>query len=116
LNLGGIAKGYAVDRAVGVLKERKIAAALVSDGAARLTGSVPARERRVERPDPVHSRPASYIAHSRRSRQLKFAALQRAADTVSLMNSREVRTASVALSRTPCGQIRKTAQIPGQGR
>jgi thiamine biosynthesis lipoprotein len=38
LDLGGIAKGYAVDRAVGVLKERKIAAALVSAGGSTIYG------------------------------------------------------------------------------
>src|SRR5262249_29054341 len=32
LDLGGIAKGYAVDRAVALLKERHVAAALVSAG------------------------------------------------------------------------------------
>jgi len=38
LDLGGIAKGYAVDRAVRVLKERKIAAALVSAGGSTIYG------------------------------------------------------------------------------
>jgi thiamine biosynthesis lipoprotein len=38
LDLGGIAKGYAVDRAVSVLKERKIAAALVSAGGSTIYG------------------------------------------------------------------------------
>jgi thiamine biosynthesis lipoprotein len=38
LDLGGIAKGYAVDRAVSVLKGRQIAAALVSAGGSTLYG------------------------------------------------------------------------------
>jgi FAD:protein FMN transferase len=38
LDLGGIAKGYAVDRAVAVLKERGIAAALVSAGGSTIYG------------------------------------------------------------------------------
>ncbi|PYQ14963.1 MAG: FAD:protein FMN transferase [Acidobacteria bacterium] len=38
LDLGGIAKGYAVDRAVSLLKSRRIAAALVSAGGSTLYG------------------------------------------------------------------------------
>lgn len=38
LDLGGIAKGYAVDRAVGLLKQRHIVAALVSAGGSTLYG------------------------------------------------------------------------------
>jgi thiamine biosynthesis lipoprotein len=38
LDLGGIAKGYAVDRAVRVLRQRQIAAALVSAGGSTLYG------------------------------------------------------------------------------
>jgi FAD:protein FMN transferase len=38
LDLGGIAKGYAVDRAVSVLKERQVAAALVSAGGSTIYG------------------------------------------------------------------------------
>ena len=38
LDLGGIAKGYAVDRVVGLLRERQIAAALVSSGGSTIYG------------------------------------------------------------------------------
>jgi thiamine biosynthesis lipoprotein len=38
LDLGGIAKGYAVDRVVGLLKRRQIAAALVSSGGSTIYG------------------------------------------------------------------------------
>ena len=38
LDLGGIAKGYAVDRVIGLLKERQIAAALVSSGGSTIYG------------------------------------------------------------------------------
>ena len=38
LDLGGIAKGYAVDRAVGLLRERQVPAALVSSGGSTLYG------------------------------------------------------------------------------
>jgi thiamine biosynthesis lipoprotein len=38
LDLGGIAKGYAVDRVVSLLKERKVAAALVSSGGSTIYG------------------------------------------------------------------------------
>ena len=38
LDLGGIAKGYAVDRAVGLLKSRRVAAALVSAGGSTIFG------------------------------------------------------------------------------
>jgi thiamine biosynthesis lipoprotein len=38
LDLGGIAKGYAVDRVVGLLKARQIAAALISSGGSTIYG------------------------------------------------------------------------------
>jgi thiamine biosynthesis lipoprotein len=38
LDLGGIAKGYAVDRAVGVLRQHGVAAALVSAGGSTIFG------------------------------------------------------------------------------
>jgi thiamine biosynthesis lipoprotein len=46
LDLGGIAKGYAVDRAVDVLKQRQIAAALVSSGGSTIyaLGAPPGRD------------------------------------------------------------------------
>ncbi len=59
LDLGGIAKGYAVDRAVAVLKERGIAAALVSAGGSTIYGlGVPpgASAWSVSLQDPVDSR------------------------------------------------------------
>ena len=46
LDLGGIAKGYAVDRAVGLLRERRISAALISAGGSTIyaLGSPPGRD------------------------------------------------------------------------
>ena len=38
IDLGGIAKGYAVDRAAEVLRRRKIAAALISAGGSSIYG------------------------------------------------------------------------------
>ena len=38
LDLGGIAKGYAVDRVVEILRQRQIAAALVSAGGSTVYG------------------------------------------------------------------------------
>jgi thiamine biosynthesis lipoprotein len=59
LDLGGIAKGYAVDRVVRLLKERQIAAALVSSGGSTIygLGAPPGREGwDVLLQDPVDSR------------------------------------------------------------
>lgn len=59
LDLGGIAKGYAVDRAVAVLRQRGIAAALVSSGGSTVfgLGAPPLRKAwDVEIQDPIDSR------------------------------------------------------------
>ena len=59
LDLGGIAKGYAVDRVVGLLRERPIAAALVSAGGSTIygLGAPPGRKGwDVVLQDPVDSR------------------------------------------------------------
>jgi thiamine biosynthesis lipoprotein len=59
LDLGGIAKGYAVDRVVGLLKERRIPAALVSAGGSTIygLGAPPGRHGwNVSIQDPVDSR------------------------------------------------------------
>ena len=58
LDLGGIAKGYAVDRAVSVLRSRGIKAALVSAGGSTIYGLGAPPERRgweVTIQDPVHA-------------------------------------------------------------
>jgi FAD:protein FMN transferase len=58
LDLGGIAKGYAVDRAVALLKARHVAAALVTAGGSTIygLGAPPRREGwAVELQDPLHS-------------------------------------------------------------
>jgi FAD:protein FMN transferase len=58
LDLGGIAKGYAVDRVVTLLKERQVAAALVSAGGSTIygLGAPPARDGwDVTIQDPIHS-------------------------------------------------------------
>jgi thiamine biosynthesis lipoprotein len=66
LDLGGIAKGYAVDRAVAVLREKGVAAALVSAGGSTIYGlGVPpgADAWEVTVQDPVHaSRTALAVA------------------------------------------------------
>jgi FAD:protein FMN transferase len=59
LDLGGIAKGYAVDRVVSLLKQRKVAAALVSSGGSTIyaLGAPPGRDGwDVALQDPLHSR------------------------------------------------------------
>ena len=62
LDLGGIAKGYAVDRAIAVLKARRIAAALVSAGGSTIygLGAPPGRTGwEVTIQDPIDSRRAA---------------------------------------------------------
>jgi thiamine biosynthesis lipoprotein len=62
LDLGGIAKGYAVDRAVAVLRGKGVLAALVSAGGSTVygLGAPPgARAWDVEIQDPVHARKAA---------------------------------------------------------
>ena len=59
LDLGGIAKGYAVDRVVALLKQRRVAAALVSAGGSTIyaLGAPPGRDGwDVAIQDPVDSR------------------------------------------------------------
>jgi FAD:protein FMN transferase len=62
LDLGGIAKGYAVDRVVGLLRQRHVVAALVSAGGSTIygLGAPPGREGwEVAIQDPVDSRKAA---------------------------------------------------------
>jgi thiamine biosynthesis lipoprotein len=62
LDLGGIAKGYAVDRVVGLLRQRHVAAALVSAGGSTIYGLGAPPGRRgwdVTIQDPVDSRKAA---------------------------------------------------------
>jgi thiamine biosynthesis lipoprotein len=62
LDLGGIAKGYAVDRVVGLLRQRHVVAALVSAGGSTIygLGAPPGREGwDVAIQDPVDSRKAA---------------------------------------------------------
>jgi thiamine biosynthesis lipoprotein len=64
LDLGGIAKGYAVDRVVALLKERQIAAALVSAGGSTIyaLGAPPGRDAwDVTIQDPLDARKAALI-------------------------------------------------------
>ena len=59
IDLGGIAKGYAVDRAAGLLRRRKIAAALISAGGSSIygLGAPPGRDSwDVAIQDPIDSR------------------------------------------------------------
>ena len=62
LDLGGIAKGYAVDRVVALLKARRIAAALVSSGGSTIygLGAPPNRQGwKVAIEDPIDARKAA---------------------------------------------------------
>jgi thiamine biosynthesis lipoprotein len=66
LDLGGIAKGYAVDRVVDVLRRRHIAAALISAGGSTIygLGAPPGREAwDVEIQDPIDSRKTALTVH-----------------------------------------------------
>jgi thiamine biosynthesis lipoprotein ApbE len=59
LDLGGIAKGYAVDRVVKILKQRRIAAALISAGGSTIygLGAPPGRDGwQVQIQDPIDAR------------------------------------------------------------
>ena len=63
LDLGGIAKGYAVDRVVGLLKRRHIAAALVSSGGSTIyaLGAPPERDGwPITIQDPLDSRKTAF--------------------------------------------------------
>jgi len=63
LDLGGIAKGYAVDRAVALLKRRQIAAALVSAGGSTIyaLGAPPGADRwEVGLQDPIDARRVAF--------------------------------------------------------
>jgi thiamine biosynthesis lipoprotein len=66
LDLGGIAKGYAVDRVVGLLKRRQIAAALVSSGGSTIygLGAPPGRDEwDVMIQDPIDPRRIALTVH-----------------------------------------------------
>jgi len=68
LDLGGIAKGYAVDRVVGLLKRRRIEAALVSAGGSTIyaLGAPPGRDGwTVSIQDPIESRKSAFTVHVR---------------------------------------------------
>jgi thiamine biosynthesis lipoprotein len=68
LDLGGIAKGYAVDRVIGLLKRRGVAAALVSAGGSTVygLGSPPGFESwDVKVQDPVDPAKIAFAAHLR---------------------------------------------------
>ena len=64
LDLGGIAKGYAVDRVVGLLRRRRIAAALVSAGGSTIYGlGAPPGRGGMGRHDPGSDRSSKNRAH-----------------------------------------------------
>ena len=70
IDLGGIAKGYAVDRVAGILRARKIAAALISAGGSSIygLGAPPGRrEWDVMIQDPVDPRKTALTVHLRDS-------------------------------------------------
>ena len=66
LDLGGIAKGYAVDRVVGLFRHRQIAAALVSAGGSTIygLGAPPGRDGwKVDLQDPIDRRKTALTVH-----------------------------------------------------
>src|SRR5262249_53033331 len=66
LHLGGIAKGYAVDRVVELLRRRRIAAALVSSGGSTIyaLGAPPGRDGwPIAIQDPIDSRKTAFTLH-----------------------------------------------------
>ena len=63
LDLGGIAKGYAVDRVAGLLKRRQVAAALISAGGSTIygLGAPPGADGwEVKLQDPIDSRKIAF--------------------------------------------------------
>ena len=64
LDLGGIAKGYAVDRVVALLRRRQVAAALISAGGSTIYGlGAPPGRRRLGRHDPGSDRSSKNRVH-----------------------------------------------------
>src|SRR5258708_10335729 len=97
LDLGGIAKGYAVDRAVALLRQRRIAAALVSSGGSTIygLGAPPGRHGwDVSIQDPVDSRKAALTV------TLKDRALSVAGSSEKSFESRGVRYSHLMDPRT----------------
>src|SRR5205823_4576390 len=97
LDLGGIAKGYAVDRVVNLLKERKVAAALISAGGSTIYGlaAPPARDGwDVAIQDPIH---AGKIATTL---QLKDRALSVAGTSEQFFDAGDVRYSHIMDPRT----------------
>jgi thiamine biosynthesis lipoprotein len=97
LDLGGIAKGYAVDRAVRLLRERHVAAALVSAGGSTIygLGAPPGREAwDVTVQDPIDSRKPARVV------QLKDRAVSVAGSSEKSFESNGVRYSHIMDPRT----------------
>lgn len=114
LDLGGIAKGYAVDRVVHVLRERHVTAALVSAGGSTIygLGAPPGRDAwEVSLQDPLDSRKAARVV------QLKDRALSVAGSSEKSFESRGVRYSHIMDPRTgrPVQGILSVAVIADTG-
>lgn len=97
LDLGGIAKGYAVDRAVSLLRQRHVAAALVSAGGSTLyaLGAPPGREGwDVRIQDPIDARKTAMTV------QLKDGALSVAGSSEKFFDAEGVRYSHIMDPRT----------------
>ena len=97
LDLGGIAKGYAVDRVVGLLRERHVAAALISAGGSTIYGlGAPAGREAwaVSLQDPIDPRKAASVV------QLKDRALSVAGSSEKSFESGGVRYSHIMDPRT----------------
>lgn len=97
LDLGGIAKGYAVDRVVRLLRERHVAAALVSAGGSTIYGlGAPSGHEawEVSLQDPIDSRKAARVV------QLKDRALSVAGTSEKSFESGGVRYSHIMDPRT----------------
>jgi thiamine biosynthesis lipoprotein len=114
LDLGGIAKGYAVDRAVSVLRRRHVAAALVSSGGSTIYGfgAPPGRAAwDVTIQDPIDSRKAALTV------TLKDRAVSVAGSSEKSFESGGVRYSHIMDPRTgrPVQDVLSVAVLAGSG-
>jgi thiamine biosynthesis lipoprotein len=114
LDLGGIAKGYAVDRVVGLLKRRQVAAALISAGGSTIygLGAPPgARAWEVELQDPIDPRKTAFTI------QLKDRALSVAGSSEKAFEAGGVRYSHIMDPRTgrPAQGVLSVAVLASSG-
>jgi thiamine biosynthesis lipoprotein len=114
LDLGGIAKGYAVDRVVSVLKQRNVAAALVSSGGSTIYALGVPPDRKgwdVAIQDPIDSRKAALTI------TLRDRALSVAGSSEKYFESGGVRYSHIMDPRTgrPAQGVLSVAVLAGSG-